>query len=202
MAMQFDEATHTYTLNGRVVPSVTQILLQVVDFSMVSDEVLARKCAIGKALHECIHYDHDGSLDEDSIDASVQPYFDGWRKFVVDAGRSLDITAAEKPMASTKYGYGCTPDIWGVLDGVPAVIELKSSTVIHPAVALQTAAQVEVLIENSFLPDRASKVLRFALQLKPNGKYTVKEFTSPGDFGVFIALRSVWGWKAQHKLGD
>ena len=98
--LQFDEATHTYTLAGRVIPSVTQILKQVVDFSMVAPDILERKCAIGSVLHMAIALDHADDLDYDSLDASVLPYFEAWRKFVADMGRGLVVHAAEMPIAS------------------------------------------------------------------------------------------------------
>lgn len=200
----YDDDAHTYTLDGRVIPSVTQILKQVVDFSMVPPDILERKCAIGSALHMAIALDHADDLDYDSLDASVLPYFEAWRKFVADMGTALVIHAAEVPMASKKWNYGCTPDLWGRIGHDLVCIELKSTAAIHPAVGLQTAAQVEALIENkAFGPQDMPRVVRrFALQLKPDGKYTPKEFTAKGDFGVFIALRSVWGWRASHKLGD
>lgn len=208
MSLEFDAATHTYTLNGRRIPSVTQILAQVVDYSMVPADILDRKCAIGSALHQAIAYDHDGALDEDSIDAAVLPYFDAWRKFVFDMGGALVVHAAEKPFASTLYQYGTTPDIWGTVGGHFAVIELKSTATIHPAVGLQTAAQAEALTDNLVWTGKAfdaiqrRSVKRFCLQLKPTGNYTVREFKERSDFAVFIALRSVWGWKAANNLGE
>ena len=86
MNLQFDAAAHQYTLNGRRIPSVTQILGQVVDFSMVPPDILERKCAIGQALHNAIALEIENDLDHDSIDAAVLGYFIGWRKFVADMG--------------------------------------------------------------------------------------------------------------------
>ena len=63
----YDDDAHTYTLAGRVIPSVTQILKQVVDFSMVAPDILERKCAIGSVLHMAIALDHADDLDYDSL---------------------------------------------------------------------------------------------------------------------------------------
>lgn len=201
--LQFDEATHTYTLAGRVIPSVTQILKQVVDFSMVAPDILERKCAIGSALHMAIALDHADDLDYDSLDASVLPYFEAWRKFVADMGRGLVVHAAEMPIASATYQYGVTPDIWGSVNGRRAVIELKSTAAIHPSVGLQTAAQEMAITECDAWPGGTGQAVdRYALQLQPSGQYRIHHFKNRGDFAVFIALRSVWGWRASHKLGD
>lgn len=201
--LQFDEATHTYTLAGRVIPSVTQVLKQVVDFSMVPPDILERKCAIGSALHMAIALDHADDLDYDSLDASVLPYFEAWRKFVADMGRGLVVHAAEMPIASATYQYGVTPDIWGSVNGRRAVIELKSTAAIHPSVGLQTAAQEMAITECDAWPGGTGQAVdRYALQLQPSGQYRIHHFKNRGDFAVFIALRSVYGWRASHKLGD
>jgi hypothetical protein len=203
MNLQFDAAAHQYTLNGRRIPSVTQILGQVVDFSMVPPDILERKCAIGRALHEAIALDHEDDLDHDSLDAAVLPYFEAWRKFVADAGTRLWIMAAERPLASTVYGYGTTPDIWGAVNGRRAVIELKSTAAIHPSVGLQTAAQEMAITECDAWPGGTDQAVdRYALQLQPSGQYRIHHFKNRGDFAVFIALRSVYGWRASHNLGD
>jgi hypothetical protein len=201
--LQFDEAAHTYTLGGRVIPSVTQVLKQVVDFSMVPPDILERKCAIGSALHMAIALDHADDLDYDSLDASVLPYFEAWRKFVADMGRGLVVHAAEMPIASATYQYGVTPDIWGSVNGRRAVIELKSTAAIHPSVGLQTAAQEMAITECDAWPGGTGQAVdRYALQLQPSGQYRIHHFKNRGDFAVFIALRSVYGWRASHKLGD
>ena len=203
MQLHFDAERHQYTLNGRVVPSVTQVLGQVVDFSMVPPDILERKCAIGQALHQAIALDHADDLDHDSLDASVLPYFAAWQKFLTEVGPRLFIKAAERPLGSLLYQYGVTPDIWGMVNGRRAVIELKSTAAIHPTVALQTAAQEQAITECCQWPITSEGAVdRFALQLQPSGNYRVHNFTSRGDFAVFLALRSVWGWRNSHNLGD
>jgi len=197
----YDDIAHTYTLAGRVIPSVTQILKQVVDFSMVPPDILERKCAIGQALHMAIALDHADDLDYDSLDASVLPYFEAWRKFVADMGSKLWIMASERPMASATYQYGVTPDIWGSVNGERAVIELKSTAAIHPSVALQTAAQSHAITEGRWWPgDVDGPPRRFALQLRPNGTYKLHEFTQRDDFAQFLALLSTYRWKQRNNL--
>jgi hypothetical protein len=111
--------------------------------------------------------------------------------------------ASERQLASARYQYGCTPDIWGQVNGQRAVIELKSTAAIHPSVGLQTAAQEQAITEmNCWPPGTAGPVSRYALQLAPSGKYRIHHFDNRGDLAVFIALRSVYGWRASHNLGD
>lgn len=200
---RFDREAHAYYLGAERIPGLTSVLAQVIDFSFVRDEVLARKSAIGSALHLAVELDYLGELDESSLDPAVLPYFDGWRKFK-DEQRAHRVTAAEEPIYSPTYRYGCTPDIWGATGaGDWFVTEIKSTTTIHPAVALQTAAQRQALAES--LPDKVAatwflKARRFALQLRPNGSYKLHEFTQRDDFAQFLALLSTYRWKQRNNL--
>lgn len=79
--LEFDSSSHTYRVGGVVVPSVTQILSPLVDFSMVTPDVLAAKAAIGTAVHlACELYDMDDLIEYD-LDPVLVPYFEGWKKF-------------------------------------------------------------------------------------------------------------------------
>lgn len=207
---RFDREAHAYYLGAERIPGVTAVLSQVVDFSFVSDEVLARKCEIGSALHLAIELDQAHELDEESIDPAVVPYFDAWRKFKHEH-RAWQVWASEKPVYSRLYRYGCTPDLWGLMeDGsaslTPFVTEIKSSASVHPAVALQTAAQLTAIAERQApsSPSVAHRMIRnarrFALQLRPNGTYKLQEFTQRDDFAQFLALLSTYRWKQRNNL--
>ena len=47
-ALTFDEAAHEYRLDGRRLPSVTQLLAPLVDYSKVPRETLERAQALGQ----------------------------------------------------------------------------------------------------------------------------------------------------------
>lgn len=207
--LRFDPEAHAYYLGAEQIPGVTAVLQQVTDYRFVPDEVLDRKKAIGSALHACIELDHIGELDESTIDPAVAGYFDAWRKFTWDQ-RAFVLAAAESPMCSRLYRYGTTPDIWGSMhpDGgsaVPFVLELKSTATIMPAVALQTAAQLQAIAE-TVTGDAGTRARwlregrRFALQLKPTGTYSLREFRDPADWPTFAALLAVYRWKRAHNI--
>ena len=170
-----------------------------------------RKRAIGSALHEAIEIDLDGELDEESIDPSVAPYFAGWRKFQDEHGAFL-IQAKERPIYSRTYRYGCTPDLWGNFlaggEAVPFVCEIKSTATVHPAVGLQTAAQLRCIAETAYpdaIEDRKREAYmrrarRFVLQLLPTGKYSLRELTARDDFATFLALLTAYRWKQRHNI--
>ena len=208
---RFDADAHAYYLGSERIPGVTAVLGQVVDFSFVRDEVLDRKRAIGSALHEAIEIDLDGELDEDSVDPAVRPYFTGWRKFQDEHGAFL-IQAKERPIYSRIYRYGCTPDLWGNFiagnEAVPFVCEIKSTATVHPAVGLQTAAQLQCIAEDGApyvgrsraVSEYIARARRFVLQLLPTGKYSLRELTARDDFATFLALLTAYRWKQRHNI--
>lgn len=191
--LAFREATHTYTLDGRVLPSVSQVLRQVVDFSRVPPEILERKRQIGVALHAAIELGDD--LDPDSLDELVVPFYSAWRRFMDDTGYKPRLN--EHPIYSVKYNYAGKPDTVGKLGRREALIDYKSAWDLHPATGLQTAAYLNGLWEMD-LCDR--DLPRFALQLRHNGTYRLEPLTDPNDFSVFLSLLSLWNWKQRHGI--
>lgn len=72
--VDFDEQTHTYRLDGVVIPSVTQVLASMSDFSWVNPAVLARKADIGRKVHKvCEWWDKD-ELDEETLHPLLAGY--------------------------------------------------------------------------------------------------------------------------------
>ena len=62
--LQFDEETHTYTLNGKQLPSVTK-LLDTGDYVGVDSEILKRACDRGHEIHKELElYFKEGKLGD------------------------------------------------------------------------------------------------------------------------------------------
>lgn len=78
--LTFDEATHTYRVDGRVVSSVTQILASVYKdvYAGIPAAILERKSRLGTAVHRAIELWLKGLLDVDTLHQEVLPYFECW----------------------------------------------------------------------------------------------------------------------------
>lgn len=78
--LTFDEATHTYRVDGRIVDSVTQILGKVFSdvYANIPESVLLRKAQLGQAVHKAIELFLHDTLDWQSIHPEVMPYLDSW----------------------------------------------------------------------------------------------------------------------------
>lgn len=107
--VEFDEATHTYSYNGVVLPSVTQIL-QAEGFVNTAfyDEWSRNK---GSMVHLAVKYYLSGELDEETLDPEIVPYLTAFKRFCDDTAFTVDQT--EIPKRHTIYKYAGTPDIIG-----------------------------------------------------------------------------------------
>lgn len=183
----FDEAAHRYTLDGRPVPGVTSVLKLVsgADYAGVDPDVLARAAARGTAVHRMVELDGQGILDEDSLAEELQPYLVQWRQFRAQSG--FVILAQECRVASRRHGYAGTLDLFGVLNGRFALVDVKSVVRVMRTTGPQTAAYEVALREcrPDLLPGDAP-VDRFALQLRPGASWQLVPFPSRSDARVFL----------------
>lgn len=125
---QFDAERHEYRIDGRVVPSVTQILADVLPGWQADPWYLSR----GRTVHACLAMiaqgkeyalDLSGQTPEDA--AKIQGKIVAGRRFLAEQVQS--ITAVERQMYSTTYQYAGTLDLIGLVDGRRCIIDWKSS---------------------------------------------------------------------------
>ena len=197
--LQFDQASHTYLLDGVRVPSVTQILKPLYSFVGIPPAVLAAKAALGTAVHRaCELLDRD-DLDEDSPEgrAALVPlagYLAGYKKF--KAEKKPLVMENETQLFHPVYRYAGTIDRRLGIEGHVWDVDLKSTVAMSPIVGIQTAAYTEMFKAHG----RTERARRGALQLFPDGDYKLHEFTDPSDFSVFLSLLTVQRFKERHSL--
>lgn len=131
MPLTFDEATHTYRLDGRVVPSVTQVIGSVLPGWQADEWYLQR----GRALHHACALLDRGVLNWDSVAPEIIGRVRAWQRFVADS-RAI-IMGIETPHADSVYRFAGTIDRILFVDGVelPVICDLKST--IEPQVRVQ-----------------------------------------------------------------
>ena len=184
--IEFDEATHVYRVGGVRYPSVTTVLS---DMGMVDAEWFTEESRIrGTYVHKIVEWDEAGTLDEESIDPALTGYAAAWRKFKDDTG--YQTLATEKMLADHTYRFAGRLDNEGILYGKEIVLDIKSGAA-GPATALQLAAY-EILI--------GAPRKRYALQLKPSGKYNLIHHSDRNDCHVFLAALACWWWQSNHNL--
>lgn len=198
----FDEASHTYTLDGVRLPSVTQLLAPIKpDFSMVPPDVLERKRALGVAVHLACELDDMGELDDDSTDAGVMQYVAGWRKFRADTGAA--IVANEQRLFHPAMRYAGTIDRLAYLrlrndsEASTWLLDLKTGDEAYPSYGVQLAGY-ELLVRSN-VDQGIATLNRGTVHLRPDASYRFSQFKNPNDAACFIACLSLFQWKENHQ---
>lgn len=188
--VQFDEATHTYTVGGRRIPSVTEILRPLYgDFRFVNEDLLNYKSELGTAVHRAIELHVLDGLDFSSLVSPVAEYFAQYLAFETDSG--FKRLASERRVYSA-LGYCGTYDLEGRLNRQQYIVDIKTTAALSPAVALQTIAYLRA--HNEYYGAKAER--RAALRLTPDKYFFVPYDTArdAADFGAFVGLLKAKQW--------
>jgi hypothetical protein len=180
--LTFDPVAHHYFWNGRRVPSVTQVLEPLFDWSSVPHAVLERKRQIGQAVHQAIHLELTVGVDPASIDPACVPYFAAWKRFCSECKfepllveQRVYCNLGQLLGKKRHLEYAGTPDEWGLFQGEPALIDWKCSMFLnYEAVGSQTAAYLFALVHGHKIGSMADK--RFAVKLMGDGRYKVERY--------------------------
>ena len=192
----FNEASHEYRVDGVVYPSITQVIESagLVDYSHIPADELKFFQDRGTGVHRACWFDDDNDLDEATVDPLIIFRLYAWRKFRQEM--PFTVVKSEERGFDRIYGFAGTPDrLVAFPDARRAVIELKSGP-IQAAAAIQTAAQAHLLSPGS--PERYR---RFAVHLRGDGSYSVKEFCQSQarqDLSIFLCALNLHLWKRGH----
>lgn len=123
----FDEATHTYKIGGVKVPSVSEVIAPLLDFSGVHPAIMKAACSFGSNVHTTIELYLNGELDEENLDPHLMNVLAQFRQWDVFAEHdNCGDWIIEKSCFHPGLRYGGTPDI--VIPGY-AIIDIKSRKV-------------------------------------------------------------------------
>jgi len=162
-SFHFDPETHTYTIDGRRIPSVTEIMADLIPGWHAGEWYLQR----GQAVHACaamiaqgLEFDHD---------PRIAGQVAACRKFFRDAQPWVEL--CEYPLFSRMHQYGGTVDLLvSKMNGIrvgPVVIDYKAS--LTAAVPIQLAAYAALIAENFSQFSKARYGI--GIELRDNGSY-------------------------------
>lgn len=204
MSLEFDEPTHTYRWNGKVVPSVTQVLenVKIIDYDFIPHDTREMALERGRLVHQATHFDDEGDLDEATLDPMLAGYVAAARNWQRDSGFQVEADDAGKRFIEyrgfqEKFGYAGTLDRRGTI-GVngkrfATVADYKTNDAPYWT-AYQLAGYCAFF-------DSPRTFTRLAVELHADGSYKVYEFdgkTWQQDFSVFLAALTVWKVKDEH----
>tara|TARA_Y100000310_G_scaffold54595_1_gene50030 strand:- start:184 stop:783 length:600 start_codon:yes stop_codon:yes gene_type:complete len=113
MTFIYNEDSRKHTLNDKRIPSVSQVIEPLTDFTMIPEEVLKRKTELGVQFHEAIRlYFHD-DLHFDSLDPDIVKPMDAFVKWWHDRFNILDTSVyqIEQPICYERLKYCGKPDL-------------------------------------------------------------------------------------------
>lgn len=186
--LTFDPKDHVYSLDGKILPSVTQALNVVPASFFCSGTVLAEAQERGTHVHAATAYDDERALDEASVRPEIMLYCMAWRKFRAQTG--FVPVVIEKIGANRKYGYAGTLDRIGTVGNRTWLVDIKTG-VPDLRTCLQTAAYAELDEIKAAFP----KLDRYAVELRDDGTFRMSEqYKSAQDFAVFLAFLKVYNF--------
>ena len=169
MNLDFNAELHEYRIDGKLVPSVTQICapLTALDMGNLNPAVIRQAASRGTIIHELSELIDYGTAPEDiDIYPELSGYLTAYLRFLRDY--SPEWTRIEYRLGSEKAGFAGTLDRMGVIDGKPCIVDIKTASAPSRATKVSWVAQ---LSGYRHLCNGAT-LERYILLLKPDGKYT------------------------------
>lgn len=157
--LEFNSETHTYIFNGRVVPSVTQILKSTgfIDTTFYKNDAAER----GTYIHSVLEAIDKNPTKTVEYVPDVRGYVEAWERFKRESG--ITFLEIEQKVFSSKFQYAGTIDRIGNLGGQITIIDIKTGAFQYWH-ALQTAAYALLL-------DRKEVAIRACVYLEKSGKF-------------------------------
>lgn len=188
--LEFEPATHVYRINGRQVPSVTQILQAagMTNGAYWTPEARDRGTYVARAT-EILDRDPD-DFDWDAVDEDKVGYVRAWEKFKCDSG--CEIIESEEWVCSEAYQFAGTLDRVVLWNGHAVLIDIKTGSGAEWH-SLQTAGYRLCRDERPL--DRA------AVYLTATGRCVPTPHVDRRDEDVFKAALTVAKWRVEHIPG-
>jgi hypothetical protein len=193
VSLQFDKVSHTYRVDGRLVPSVTQVLDPLLELDGVPRDVLEAARIFGQHVHEACHLLVRGELDWSRLSPALVPYIEGARNFLRECG--IVVIASELALSGCDAGVASagTLDFAGILprEDIESIFDWKSTSAVPRTVGPQTAAY-----ERFYRAKRGGRQRkRFCVQLRDDRTYRLIPLTDPADWNIFLSALNLHHWR-------
>lgn len=190
MEVTFDPVNHAYMVDGRQVPSVTQLVAPLgkdydeddEDFGITVEAAAER----GTVMHAYIaHRLQGGTRDEWEMPAEYEDFADSVDLFLSE--HSIVPLLIETPLGTDTYAG--TPDLVADFDGETALLDYKFvSQIAKSKVGAQLNGYNLLLIDNGIYVDKL-----FAVQFMRGGEYRIYPADMTGD--AFACCCELWRQK-------
>lgn len=166
----FDEANHTYTVDGVELPSVTHICRFLTHDTAINARPWLRDAAAdrGSRIHAyTAMIDYGEPLVDEEIDIDCLGYVQAYRRFLKDY--KPEWYGIETVMGSTELGFAGTCDRYGKVNGVNTVMDIKTGSSVNGTAVMSQLEGYWYLLydEKDFYADDYSVLL-----LRKDGTYS------------------------------
>ena len=198
----FDEASHTYRVNGVEVPGVSAILgLAGLEPAFSVDPVtlaLAAERGLGIHLATAIDDRHalgiGPPLDPETVDPEFLPYLNAWRMFRDIEPWVTALNGIERKLYAPTHRFAGTADRVGQWRGQLAVLDIKTGKELRWQMGVQVAGYAVAVADDSSTTV-ADDVGRVLVHLRNNATYQVyasddgsgKDYLACHDVDTFMA---------------
>lgn len=166
--LKFDPETHTYTLNGDSIPSVTEICSTLNAYSGVSPALLMQAAQRGTQVHELTEMvDYGTPLEELPVTPEIAGYLQAYTRFKRDY--SPEYILIEKAVFDDSLHYAGTLDRLAVIDGRETLIDFKTSSAATRRMKVSWACQLAAYANALEKPE----CRQWDVLLKKDGSYTI-----------------------------
>ena len=200
MKIDFDEEKHEYTVGGVKIPSVSEILapLSAERYGDLNPWMLKAAAAKGTAVHEaCELVDYDCEPEEDP---ETDGYLFAYQTFLLEhkvewkmverivayyRGMPFDEDLVELPL------YAGTLDRYGLVDGVPTVVDIKTYASLSTDAQLSASCQT-ALYQAALDSEGVGTEKRGLLHLRKDGTYRYVDLTEWDTKHGFNSADTAW----------
>jgi len=187
----YDDATHTYTVDGAPYASVTQVIAEAGLYGDAARWFSERSRERGLMVHKTIESYYRDSLDVAALLPEVRGYFDAWLRFESDTG--FYPAYVEEAHYHHAIKIAGRPDLIGPHEGAPTIIDIKTGAP-APATGIQLAGYEYIF--KAEVPCH-----RLAVHLGRDGKYKLQLYNDRHDRDIFLAAVSIYNWRKANLRG-
>ncbi len=186
--LQFCEKTHTYTVNGFVVPSVSEIMkpLSAAHYGGIDTDTLNKAANRGTIVHAAVeNYLLFGIED---ISKELRGYFDGFKKWI-DEVKPVPIKTECRIYHKT-LNYAGTADLPCYIDNVPTLVDFKTTATVAK---ILTRVQLEAY-KKAFESHEIKFERKLIIQSRKDGTYHAEQhpIADAESWKVFTELLDVY----------
>lgn len=188
--LEFDDESHTYRLNGIVIPSVTTVMepLSAEKYKGISSATLNNAANKGTEVHNAI--ENWIKFGFEDISPEHKGYFDGFKEWW--SRRKPTVIGSELRIYHKLLRYGGTLDLLCYIDGKLTLVDFKSTAVLSDMLCgVQLEAYAQALASHGIKVEK-----KRILHLKNDGKWSDPEFAANDSFRwrVFGSLKCVYDY--------